>query len=129
MLHLSVHHEELCCLVEEDVPALLLAAPILFGVVRVLRAPVIKLRGEGQKERVALHLDLQIALDRLWAFKGHTTRSQTHSQLVGDDVIHVCAVHNLPLVAFVIWGKHHSFNSETQKTLETLCFSLQADCE
>ncbi len=106
LLCLGVHHDEIGCLVEKDFLAQLLTAPVFFSSFRVLRALFIKVRSDGQKVRVALHLDLEIALNRFWAFEGHTPRGQTLSQLVREDVFHVCAVHNLPLVAFEIYKKN-----------------------
>lgn len=108
LLRLGVHHDEIGCLVEKDFLAQLLTAPVFFGSFRVLCTLFIKVRSDGQKVCVALHLDLEIALNCLWAFEGHTPRGQTLSQLIRENVFHVSAVHNLPLVAFEIWRKHHS---------------------
>ena len=117
---LDVHHDEVCCLVEENIPAPLFTAPVIFGVFGELCAPDFILRRECQKKRVALHLDLEIALNRVWAFEGHATLCETHSQLVRNDVVHVSAVHNLPLVAFVIRGKHHSVRKKGSENTETV---------
>lgn len=117
---LDVHHDEVCCLVEENIPAPLFTAPVIFGVLGELCAPDFILRRQSQKKRVALHLDLEIPLNRVWAFEGHATLCETHSQLVGDDVVHVSAVHNLPLVAFVIRGKHHSVRKKGSENTETV---------
>ena len=120
LLSLGVHHDEIGCLVEKDFLAQLLTAPVFFGSFRVLRALFIKVRSDGQKVRVALHLDLEIALNRLWAFEGHTPRGQTLSQLVRENVFHVSAVDNLPLVAFEIWRKHHSVQKKNTSNAKTV---------